>query len=228
MLTLEKRFGTAARRLACTLPLTRRLACTLPLTRRLACILPLAGLLACASSGGAPAPERITALAVFAGDWEFDEAATAQAADLPGTRPQDHLSQRASDLGMEMMRERGAGADAVSGTPAGLRQTMLMVGVTPESLTFRPGGTDLSVTFDTEDPISLPLDGSWVESSVPQGTVDARLRWRGDDFAIERRIPGGGTIRDACSILESGHLLVTREIVWRRARPVGLIVYRRR
>ena len=209
MLTLEKRFGAAASRLAYTLS--------------------LAGLLACASSGpGVPAPERIAALAAFAGDWAFDEAATAQAANLPGTRPQDHISQRASDLGMEMMRERGAGADAVSGTPAGLRQTMLMVGVTPQRLTLRPGGTDLSVTFDTEDPISLPLDENWVESSVPQGTVDARLRWRGDGFAIERRIPGGGTIRDACSILESGHLLVTREIVWRRARPVGLIVYLQR
>ena len=54
------------------------------------------------------------------------------------------------------------------------------------------------------------------------------MRSRGDSFAIERRIPGGGTIRDAFSIVESGHLLLTREIVWRRARPVGLIVYGKR
>lgn len=197
------------------------------LRHRLSCALSLAALLACASGGpGAPAPERSATLAAFAGNWEFDEAATAQAANVRGTRPQDHIQQRASDLGMEMMREQGAGADAVSGTPAGLRQTMLMVGVTPERLALRPGGSELSVTFDAEDPMPLPLDGNWVEASTPQGRVEARLRWRGDDFAVERRIPGGGTIRDGCSILESGHLLVTREIVWRRARPVGLIVYR--
>ena len=194
----------------------------------LACTLSITALLACASAGpGAPAPDRAAALAVFAGSWEFDEDATAQAANVRGVRPQDHLQQRASDLGMEMMREQGAGADAVSGTPAGLRQTMLMVGITPVGLAFQPGGNDLSVDFDAEGPIALPLDGSWTEASAPQGPVEARLRWRDDGFAIERRIPGGGTIRDACSILESGHLLVTREIVWRRARPVGLIVYRK-
>lgn len=194
----------------------------------LACTLSITALLACASVGpGAPAPERAAALAVFAGSWEFDQAATAQAANVRGVRPQDHLQQRASDLGMEMMREQGAGADAVSGTPAGLRQTMLMVGITPERLAFQPGGGELAVDFDAEGPIALPLDGGWTEASAPQGPVEARLRWRDDGFAIERRIPGGGTIRDACSILESGHLLLTREIVWRRARPVGLIVYRK-
>ena len=197
-------------------------------SHRLACTLSLAGLVACAPAGpSAPLPERSAALATFAGTWEFDEAATAQAANVRGVRPQDHIQQRASDLGMEMMREQGAGAEAVSGTPAGLRQTMLMVGTTPERLAFQPGGNDLSVDFDAEGPIGLPLDGGWTDASAPQGPVEARLRWRDDGFAIERRIPGGGTIRDACSILESGHLLVTREIVWRRARPVGLIVYRK-
>ena len=103
-----------------------------------------------------------------------------------------------------------------------------MVGITPVALAFQLGRNDLSVDFDAEGAIALPLDGGWTEASAPQGPVEARLRWRDDGFAIERRIPGGGTIRDACSILESGHLLVTREIVWRRARPVGLIVYRKR
>ena len=198
------------------------------LRHRPACALLLAGLLACASGGpGAPAPERTAALAAFAGSWEFDEAATAQAANVRRTRPQDPIRQRASDLGMEMMREQGAGADAVSGTPAGLRQTMLMVGATPERLALDPGESEISVTFDAAAPIPVPLDGSWVEAPTPQGQVEVRLRWRGEEFAIERKIPGGGTIRDGCSILESGHLLVTREIVWRRARPVGLIVYRK-
>ncbi len=199
------------------------------LRRRLACALSLGVLLACASGGpGTTVPERTAALAAFAGSWEFDEAATAQASDVRGTRPQDHIRQRASDLGVEMMREQGAGADAVSGTPAGLRQTMLMVGVTPVRLALQPNGNGISVSFDAEDPIAIPIDGGWAQASTPQGPVEARLRWRGDEFVIERRVPGGGTIRDGCSILESGHLLVTREIVWRRARPVGLMVYRKR
>ncbi len=191
--------------------------------------LALAGLLACASGGpGAPATEeRAARLAAFNGSWEFDEAATAQAGSVRGVRPEDHLQQRASDLGMEMMREQGAGADAVSGTPAGLRQTMLMVGITPRLLAFRAGAAELSVDFDAEGPVALGLDGGWTEASAPQGPVEARLRWRDDGFAIERRIPGGGTIRDVCTLLESGHLLVSREIEWRRARPVGVIVYRK-
>lgn len=128
---------------------------------------------------------------------------------------------------MEMMREQGAGGDAVSGTPAGLRQTMLMLGITPAALTLSPGDGTVSVTFDNEDPIQVPVEGGWVEAAAPQGPIEVRLRWRDGGFAVERMIPGGGTIRDTCSILESGHLLLTRESVWRRARPVGLVVYRR-
>ena len=191
-------------------------------------VLAIAGLLGCASSGpGAPAPERTAALAAFTGVWNLDEAATAQAAGLRGTRARDHINQRASDIGMEMMREQGVGGDAVSGTAAGLRQTMLMLGITPEALTFAPDDQSVSVTFDSEDPIEVPVDGSWVDAEAAQGPIEVRLRWRGEEFAIERRIPGGGTIRDALSILESGHLLLTREIVWRQAQPVGRIVYSR-
>ena len=196
--------------------------------RTVACALSLAGILGCASSGpGVPSPERTAALDLFTGVWNFDEAATAQAAGLRGTRPQDHIDQRASDISMDLMREQGAGGDAVSGTPAGLRQTMLMLGITPEKLTFSPGDGTVAVTFDSEDPVQIPMGGDWVEASAPQGPIEVRLRWRGNEFAVERRIPGGGTIRDACSLLESGHLLLTREIVWRQARPVGRIVYRK-
>ncbi len=196
--------------------------------RAVACAFSLAGILGCASSGpGVPSLERTAALALFTGVWNFDEAATAQAAGLRGTRPQDHIDQRASDISMDLMREQGAGGDAVSGTPAGLRQTMLMLGITPGTLTFSPGDGTVTVTFDNEDPVQIPMGGDWVEAAAPQGPIEVRLRWRGNEFAVERRIPGGGTIRDACSLLESGHLLLTREIVWRQARPVGRIVYRK-
>lgn len=194
----------------------------------LACAALLAGTVGCASSGPfTPSPEQSAALAAVAGVWRYDEAGTAQAAGLRGTRARDHIHQRASDIGMEMMREQGAGGDAVSGTPTGLRQTMLMLGITHEALTFSPGDGALSATFDSENSIDLPLEGSWVDAQAAQGPIEVRLRWRGDGFAIERRIPGGGTIRDAFSILESGHLLLTREIVWRRAQMVGRIVYDR-
>ena len=104
---------------------------------------------------------------------------------------------------------------------------MLMLGITPGTLTFSPGDGTVTVTFDNEDPVEIPMGGDWVEAAAPQGPIEVRLRWRGDEFAVERRIPGGGTIRDTCSLLESGHLLLTREIVWRQARPVGRIVYRK-
>lgn len=196
--------------------------------RALTCALSISGVLGCASSGpGIPDPERTAALAAFAGAWELDEAATAQAAGLSGTGARDHIMQRASDIGMEMMREQGAGGDAVSGTPAGLRQTMLMLGITPEAVTLSPGDETVSVTFDSEDPIDVPVEGDWADAQAAQGPLEVRLRRRGDGFAIERRIPGGGTIRDALAILESGHLLLTREIVWRRAQMVGRVVYSR-
>ena len=196
--------------------------------RAVTCALSIAGILGCASSGpGVPSPERTAALAAFTGAWNLDEAATAQAAGLRGTGARDHIYQRASDIGMEMMREQGTGGDAVTGTPAGLRQTMLMLGITSEALTFSPGDGSLSVAFDSQDPIDVPVEGSWVDAAAAQGPIEVRLIWRGNGFAIERRIPGGGTIRDAFSILESGHLLLTREIVWRRAQMVGRVVYSR-
>ena len=188
----------------------------------------LAGALACASSApSVPSPARMEVVALFAGTWSYDEAATAQAANLSGTRPEDHLSQRASDLAMAQMREQAATGDAVAGTPAGLRQTMLMVGVTPRNLNFEPSGETLSLSFDAEDPLSIPIGGDWADVTTPQGPIEARLRWSGDNFAVERRIPGGGTIRDNCAILESGHLLLDRELVWRQPQRVGLVVFRR-
>ena len=138
-----------------------------------------AGSLACASSGpGGPTPDQTLALARVAGAWNYDQAATAQAANIRGVRPEDHLTQRASDVAMDQMRERGAGGD-------------------------------------------------WADATTPQGSIEVRLRRDGDAFAVERRIRGGGTIRDGFSILESGHLLLTREIVWRQPQRVGLVIFGR-
>lgn len=166
------------------------------------------------------------AAARLAGEWSYDEAGTAQAADLPGTSPEAHLSQRASDLAMAMMREQSSNSSGVTGTPAGLRQTMLMVGITPRTLTIGLAGNTVTVSYDGERPLELPAGGGWVDATTPQGAVEARIRWTGSHVAVERRIPGGGTIRDNLSILESGHLLASREVVWGRdARPVGLMVF---
>ncbi len=184
-----------------------------------------AGSLACASSGpGGPTPDQTLALARVAGAWNYDQASTAQAANLRGVRPEDHLTQRASDVTMNQMRERGTGGDAVSGTDAGLRQTMLMVGVTPRTLTMNVMANTLSVSYDGEAPLVMPAGGDWADATTPQGSIEVRLRRDGDAFAVERRIRGGGTIRDGFSILESGHLLLTREIVWRQPQRVGLVV----
>ena len=187
-----------------------------------------AGSLACASSGpGGPTPDQTLALARVAGAWNYDQAATAQAANIRGVRPEDHLTQRASDVAMDQMRERGAGGDAVSGTDAGLRQTMLMVGVTPRTLTLDVMANTLSLSYDGEAPLVMPAGGDWADATTPQGSIEVRLRRDGDAFAVERRIRGGGTIRDGFSILESGHLLLTRDIVWRQPQRVGLVIFGR-
>ena len=193
-----------------------------------ACAILVAGSLACASSGpSGPTPDQTLALARVAGAWNYDQAATAQAANIRGVRPEDHLTQRASDVAMDQMRERGTGGDAVSGTDAGLRQTMLMVGLTPRTLAMDPMPGTLSLSYDGEASLVMPVGGDWADATTPQGSIEVRLRWDGDAFAVERRIPGGGTIRDGFSILQSGHLLLTREVVWRQPRRVGLIVFGR-
>lgn len=188
----------------------------------------LAGPVACASAPSAAESEsRLAALAPFAGSWNHDEAATAQAARTTAGGPREDLAQRASDMWMTEMRDRGEAGNAVDGTPAGLRQTMVMMGVTPRTLTFGVLDDALSVAYEGDAPLALPVGGGWADATAPQGSIEARLRWDGDRFAVERRISGGGTIRDNFSILESGHLLLTREIVWRRPQPVGLIVFSR-
>ena len=193
-----------------------------------ACAIVAAGSLACASSGpSGPTPDQTLALTRVAGAWNYDQAATAQAANIRGVRPEDHLTQRASDVAMDQMRERGVGGQAVSGTDAGLRQTMLMVGVTPRTLAVDLMANTLSLSYDGEAQLVMPVGGGWADATTTQGSIEVRLRWDGDAFAVERRIPGGGTIRDGFSILESGHLLLTRDIVWRQPQRVGLIVFGR-
>ncbi len=188
----------------------------------------LTGSVACASAPSAAESEsRLAALAPFAGAWTHDEAATAEAARATGGGSREDLAQRASDMWMTEMRDRGEAGNAVDGTPAGLRQTMVMLGVTPRTLTFGVLDDALSAGYEEDTPLALPVSGGWVDATAPQGSIAARIRWDGERFAVERRISGGGTIRDNFSILESGHLLLTREIVWRRPQPVGLIVFSR-
>ncbi len=189
---------------------------------------------ACASAPGAgtgdpeQAQERLQAAARLAGTWTLDEAATAQAAGVSGTRPEDHITQRASDMAMAMLREQSSGSRGVSGTPEGLRRTMLLAGVAPRTLVVGLADGTLAVSFDGESPVEAPLAGEWRRADTPQGPVEARVRWQGGTPGFERRVAGGGVVRDGLSILESGHLLLTREVVWGRdARPVGRLVYAR-
>ncbi len=188
----------------------------------------LAGTAACASAPSAAESEaRLAALAPFAGTWSHDEAATAESARTTAGGSQEDLAQRASDMWMTEMRDRGEAGNAIDGTPAGLRQTMVMLGVTPRTLTFGVLDDALSVAYEEGAPLVLSVGGGWTDATAPQGSIEARLRWDGERFAVERRVSGGGTIRDNLSILESGHLLLSREIVWRRPQPVGLIVFRK-
>ena len=174
---------------------------------------------------GPPSETRLLAIAPFAGEWDYDADATARAANLRGASAEDHLASRASDVTITEMRARGERGNAVDGTPAGIRQTMLMVGQTPQALTFEISADTLSLRYGDDSPHPLPVGGEWMESVAPQGPIDVRLRWSGAEFAVERRIQGGATIRDAFSILDSGHLLLTRDIVWRQPQRVGLIVF---
>lgn len=192
----------------------------------------LLGAHGCASAPGAgagdpeQAQERLSAVVRLAGTWILDEAATGRAAGLAGTRPEDHITQRASDMAMAMMREQASSSRGVSGTPEGLRRTMLLAGVVPRTLVVRAADGALGVSFDAEAPVEALLAGEWNHADTPQGTVEARVRWQRGDPAFERRVPGGGVVRDGLSILESGHLLLTREVVWGRdARSVGRLVY---
>lgn len=195
----------------------------------------LLGVQACASAPGAGTgdpervQERLAAVAGLAGTWSLDEAATARAAGLGGTRPEDHITQRASDMAMAMMREQSSSSRGVSGTPEGLRRTMLLAGVVPRTLVVGAEDGTLAVSFDAEAPVEAPLAGEWNRVDTPQGPIDARVRWQRGEPAFERRVPGGGAVRDGLSLLESGHLLLTREVVWGRdARPVGRLVYAKR
>lgn len=167
------------------------------------------------------------AVASFAGEWGYDADATARAANLRGASAEDHLASRASDVTITEMRARGERGNAIDGTPAGIRQTMLMVGLTPRTLTFEVSADTLSLRYGGDSPLAMPVGGEWMESVSPQGPIEVRLRWSGAEFAVERRIQGGATIRDGFSILDSGHLLITREIVWRQPQRVGLIVFGR-
>lgn len=188
----------------------------------------IAGTINCAGAPPGPLPEtRLLAIAPFTGEWGYDADATARVANLRGASAEDHLASRASDVTITEMRARGEAGNAVDGTPSGIRQTMMMVGQTPRTLAFEVSTDTLSLRYGSDSPLALPVGGEWRESVAPQGPIEVRLRWSGSEFAVERRIQGGATIRDAFSILESGHLLITRDIVWRQPQRVGQIVFSR-
>ncbi len=95
------------------------------------------------------------------------------------------------------------------------------------NLTLRP--SSVGVVFADSTKLALPL--SREETKFIQGGVDviATAKWTKTGLEIERKVDGGGGVKDTFYVDEDGRLLLKREIEPLRGGKVeGILIYARK
>jgi len=103
-----------------------------------------------------------------------------------------------------------------------LARTQTEFGLTlrPDAASFRPAGGTA---------VLIPLGAD--ESAIREGEIEyfAAARWTEEGLVVERKVDGGGKVRDKIHLDEEGRLVVEREIDALRGGTVqGTLLYRRR
>ncbi len=118
-------------------------------------------------------------------------------------------------LDPEEMRRRMQATQAISRTPVELTLTLR-----PETATF--------AALNSAG-LALPLDGE--EQTITQGEVEyfAGATWTEEGLVIQRKVDGGGGVKDKIHVDEDGRLVVEREIdALRGGKVKGTLLYKRK
>lgn len=121
----------------------------------------------------------------------------------------------------------GAGARDPEGMRRAMQATQIL-GRTPENFTLNLSPESATLIQGNAASVTLALGGE--ESAVPLGDMEyfVAADWTSEGLIIERKVDGGGGVKDKMSVDEDGRLVVERQIdTGRNGKVEGTLRYRK-
>lgn len=162
---------------------------------------------ACASGGGGPpvqGAEAAALLASYSGRWTLDEASSSPQIPNPleGVKdeaPMDDITRNESRAMRRYRRLMQSSRMSV----ADRRATIEVLRRRPATLVLRSSESELSYTpsAGAGAALTLPMDGSEVETPEDESRVKSKVRWEGSLLVIEHQVVGGGRVRETLEVI---------------------------
>lgn len=189
-----------------------------------------AGLAGCASGGGGPGlpgADAAALLASISGRWSLDEASsTPQIPNhMEGVKdeaPVDDITRnesRAMRRYRRMMQSRRMSV-------ADMRATIEVLRRRPSTLVLRVDEAELTYSPSGGASMSLPMDGSELETTEDESRVKSKVGWDGPLLVVEHQIVGGGSVRETLEVV-GDRMIMTRTLSSQRGDQVLTLAYDR-
>lgn len=199
---------------------------------------------------GLSGPDGAAYLSAYSGDWvllrldsddlagklrEMGQGRPEATGNMPGSGRGGGMTGRRPPGGMTGGRP-GGGGGRMPGGAAGIRdpeemrrimEATLALSRTPGelTLTLRPGS--VSLLEEQGQPLRLELGADETASWLGSAEFFAKAEWTAEGLIIQRKVDGGGGVRDIMRVDDEGRLVVEREIDTGRLKVKGVLRYRK-
>ena len=160
----------------------------------------------CASGGGPPVQgvEAAALLASYSGRWTLDEASSSPQIPNPleGVKDEEPMDNITRNESRAMRRYRRL-MESSRMSVADRRATIEVLRRRPATLVLRSSELGLSYTPSAGAGVALtlPMNGSEVETAEGESRVKSKARWDGSLLVIEHQVVGGGSVRETLEVI---------------------------
>ena len=175
----------------------------------------VAGIAGCASGGGGSAVPGVDVAALMAsvsGRWMLDE--TSSTPQIPnhmeGVQEQTQVDDITRNESRAMRRYRRM-MQSRRMSVADMRATIEVLRRRPATLVLRAGESGLTYSSSGGATLTLPIDGSEVETTEDESTVKSKVAWNGPLLVVEHQVVGGGRVRETLEVV-GDRMIMTRTL----------------
>lgn len=161
----------------------------------------------CASGGGGlpvQSAEAAALLASYSGRWTLDEASSSPQIPNPleGVKDEEPMDNITRNESRAMRRYRRL-LESSRMSVADRRATIEVLRRRPVTLVLRSSELGLSYTPSAGAGVALtlPMNGSEVETAEDESRVKSKARWEGSLLVIEHQVVGGGSVRETLEVI---------------------------
>ena len=175
----------------------------------------VAGIAGCASGGGGsavPGADVAALMASVSGRWTLDE--TSSTPQIPnhmeGVQEQTQVDDITRNESRAMRRYRRM-MQSRRMSVADMRATIEVLRRRPSTLVLGAGESGLTYSPSGGATLTLPIDGSEVETTEDESTVKSKVGWNGPLLVVEHHVVGGGRVRETLEVV-GDRMIMTRTL----------------